>query len=109
MNLKLVGYDAKSSIVKLPEILSYEMHIGKRGSDIWFEFKFLENISHKLVKVDIHKENRKIYSCFIDKIEKISSDRGDYFSLKVRSFICRIWQNQVHPAEYKNYSIAMKR
>ena len=105
MNLQLVGYDAKNNAVNLPKILAYEMHIGMRGSDIWFEFKFFENISHKLIKVDIYKENRKKYSCFIDKIEKISSNQGDYFLLKVRCFICRIWQNQVQPIEYKNYYI----
>lgn len=105
MKLELVGYDAKNKTLKLPKILSYQMHIGKRGSDIWFEFRFFENISSKLIKVDIYKENRKIYSCFVDKIERISSDQGEYFSLKIRSFICRIWQNQVNPIEHKNYSI----
>ena len=59
MKLELVGYDAKNKTLKLPKILSYQMHIGKRGSDVWFEFRFFENISNKLVKVDIYRENRK--------------------------------------------------
>ncbi len=105
MKVKLKGYDIKNNIIDLPKPLSYEMHFGECGIDIWFSFKFVTEISSKLVKVDVIKENGKVYSCFVDIIQRNLNKHGDYFFLKVRSFICRIWQNQVRPIEYKNYGV----
>ncbi len=105
MKVKLKGYDIKNNIIDLPKPLSYEMHFGESGTDIWFSFKFVTEININLVKVDVIKENGKVYSCFVDIIQRNLNKHGDYFFLKVRSFICRIWQNQVRPIEYKNYSV----
>lgn len=105
MKIKLKGYDIKNNIIELPKPLSYEMHFGEYGIDIWFSFKFTKEISSRLVKVDVIMENGKIYSCFVDVIQRNLNKHGDYFFLKVRSVICRIWQNQVRPVEYKNYGV----
>lgn len=105
MKVKLKGYDIKNNIIDLPKPLSYEMHFGECGIDIWFSFKFAKEISSNLVKVDVIIENGKVYSCFIDIIQRNLNKHGDYFLLKVRSVICRIWQNQVRPIEYKNYGV----
>lgn len=105
MKIKLKGYDIKNNIIELPKPLSYEMHFGECGIDIWFSFKFAKEISSNLVKVDVVMENGKVYSCFIDIIQRHLNKHGDYFLLKVRSVICRIWQNQVRPIQYKNYGV----
>lgn len=105
MKVKLKGYDIKNNVIELPKPLSYEMHFGECGINIWFSFKFAKEISSNLVKVDVIIENGKVYSCFIDLLQRSLNEHGDYFLLKVRSVICRIWQNQVRPIEYKNYGV----
>lgn len=105
MKITLKGYDIKNNVIDLPKPLSYEMHFGEYGIDIWFSFKFARALSNSLAKVDVIKENGKVYSCFVDVIQRNLDRHGDYFFLKVRSLICRIWQNQVRPVEYKTYGV----
>ena len=105
MKIQLKGYDIKNNIVNLPKPLSYEMHFGEFGIDIWFSFKFATEVSNSLVKVDVIKESGKVHSCFVDSIQRRLSKKGDYFFLKVRNLLCRIWQNQVRPIEYKSYGV----
>ena len=105
MKIKLKGYDIKNNIVDLPKPLSYEMHFGEYGIDIWFSFKFATEICSSLIRLEVIKENGKVFSCFIDNIKRSLSKQGDYFFLKARSMICRIWQNQVRPIEYKTYNV----
>lgn len=105
MKIELKGMNYKNEAIKIPKILWYNHYIGKFGIEETFTFGFLEKIPKELCKVIISKDNEKNIECFVDSIAAQADKKGFTYTLKVKNKLCELFENNVAPKIYKNFTL----
>ncbi len=105
MSISLKGFDIENNEIELPKILWYEHYIGKFGFEETFKIGFSGQIPFKLTKVIVTKENKRECECFVDYIELEANKFGVFHTVKLKSNICRLFENEVLPTSYEEITL----
>ena len=105
MSISLKGFDIENNEIELPKVLWYEHYIGKFGFEETFKIGFSKRIPFKLAKVIVTKENKKECECFVDYIELEANKFGVFHTVKLKSNICRLFENEVLPTSYEEITL----
>ncbi len=105
MSITLKGFNIENNEIELPKILWYEHYIGKFGFEETFKIGFSGQIPFKLTKVIVTKENKKECECFVDYIELEANKFGIFHTVKLKSNICRLFENEVLPTSYEEITL----